>query len=223
MKNHVLEVKSLFEQAGLADEARKMQKYMRDLFPYYGVKSRPRTEILRKYFRENPIKEKQDQKRLIQLFYQEEKRELHYAALFLSEKYIKKQDEDYISFLEYLITTNSWWDSVDWVNKLVGIHFKRFPHLQKRYADKWIQRNNIWLQRIAIIHQLTYKDNTDWGLLQKMILQRMDSGEFFVNKAIGWALRQFAKFEPQEVIDFVSKNEHQLSGLSKREALKNVK
>ena len=135
------------------------------------------------------------------------------------EKCVRGLDKADIDFLEECICTQSWWDSVDWMNKLVGIHFERFPELQEPYAEKWIASEDIWLQRVAIIHQLTYRENTDWELLKRMILHRATSSEFFVQKAAGWALRQYSKTAGDVVVVFVEKHP-ELPSLTRREALK---
>ena len=104
---------------------------------------------------------------------------------------------------------------------LVGEHFKRFPKLIKPYTEKWMKSGNMWLQRTVILFQLGYKDKTDVKLLFKNIKKCMDSKEFFIRKAIGWALREYSKTNAQAVINFVENNE--LAPLSKREALKWLK
>ena len=134
-------------------------------------------------------------------------------------KQIKKQQSNFIDFLEYAIVTGNWWDTVDWINKMVGIHFMRYPDLQHSYCQKWIDSDNIWLQRVAIIHQLTYKENTDQILLFNLILRRKDSTEFFVQKAAGWGLRQYSKYNPEAVITFIT-DHPELSSLTKREGMK---
>ena len=144
---------------------------------------------------------------------------MHYTGLQMLERQGKSIDKDDIEFLEECALSNSWWDTVDWVNKFVGIHFKRFPELQKPTAEAWIESDSIWLQRLATIHQLTYKENTNWGLLQEMILSRINSKEFFVQKAQGWALRQYSKFNSDAVRTFIE-SYPELSALTKREGRK---
>lgn len=145
---------------------------------------------------------------------------MQYFALELIQKSLKKQDPDFIYFLEELICTRSWWDTVDWINKLVGLHFRKYPELIQPVTEKWMSSGNIWLQRVCLIFQLLYKDKTDTALLFDYILRLKDSKEFFIQKAAGWALRQYARTNPAAVRVFVA--QHPLAPLTKREALKHL-
>jgi 3-methyladenine DNA glycosylase AlkD len=119
-----------------------------------------------------------------------------------------------------MLTHKSWWDSVDSINSnVIGKYFIKFPSLLEPTTKKWNQSSNIWLQRMSILFQLPYKEKTNTELLEKYIVNRIDTNEFFVNKAIGWALRAYAYTNKKWVIRFV-KDHPQLSNLSKREALK---
>ena len=102
------------------------------------------------------------------------RREIHFVGLQMMEQMLKYQNRSWINILEYCITTHSWWDSVDWIAKLVGKHFKTYPELQHPYARKWISSDHMWLQRVAIIHQLFYREKTDEALLFEMILSVAD-------------------------------------------------
>ncbi len=117
-----------------------------------------------------------------------------------------------------MIVNKSWWDSVDTTAKWVGVFFKKHPDLTKVTTERWITSDNIWLQRMSIIFQLAYKKDTDVNLLFDYVLRKADSEEFFIQKAIGWALRQYAKIDAQRVKTFV--NSHEFAPLSRREALK---
>ena len=132
---------------------------------------------------------------------------------------MKINSEEFIDFYEELIQTKSWWDSVDWIRKFVGVHFQRFPHLIIPVTEKWMATNNIWLQRICLIFQLTYKEKTNFELMKKYILQLAGSKEFFIQKGAGWALRQYSKTNANGVFDFININP-QLAPLTKREGLK---
>lgn len=196
---------------------------MKDLFPYYGLKAPQWVAILKEVFKEHGLYEGPELNAFVRLCFEEEYREMHYTGLQMLEKKIKKQEKDTIGFLEELVLTNSWWDTVDWINKLTGIHFKRYPDLQIATAEKWIETDNRWLQRLAMIHQLTYRGVTNWDLMQRMILRRAYTDDFFVQKAAGWALRQYSKTNGSAVIDFVKTYGNKLSPLSRREALKWLK
>jgi 3-methyladenine DNA glycosylase AlkD len=161
-------------------------------------------------------------KEFVRLCFEDDHREVHYIALQMVGKTLKKQDESFIEFLEELILKQSWWDSVDWISKFVSLHFQRFPKNIKPITGRWIESDNIWLQRMAIIFQRYKKYPTDWALLQKYILRRANSSEFFVQKAAGWALRDHSKIDAAAVVGFVEAHP-ELSNLTQREALKWLK
>jgi 3-methyladenine DNA glycosylase AlkD len=138
------------------------------------------------------------------------------------EKVVKKQPEGFIDFIQELITTKSWWDTVDWISKFVGIYFQRFPHLVKPVTERWMASGNIWLQRVCLIFQLSLKDKTDFALMCDYILRLADSKEFFIQKGAGWALRQYSKLNPVAVTGFIETHP-QLAPLTKREGLKWLK
>ncbi len=119
-----------------------------------------------------------------------------------------------------MLINNSWWDTVDLIaTNSVGALISRFPSLIESHINKWSLDENIWLQRTAIIHQLKFKDKVNTALLTQYIEQSMGTKEFFLNKAIGWSLRQHSRVDPQWVINFV--NDHPgLSNLSQKEALR---
>jgi 3-methyladenine DNA glycosylase AlkD len=123
---------------------------------------------------------------------------------------------DDIEKIETLITTHSWWDSVDSLNSVVGHMCIMYPELKERVISRWSCSENHWLVRVAIIFQLKYKNQTDVELLSKVILENRNTNEFFINKAVGWILREYAKTNKEWVREFLQNNE--LSKLSIREA-----
>lgn len=219
--DYVALIRERFSEAGDPLVAEGQMAYMRHRFAYYGLKAPQWVALLREIFAEHGVYEGKQLQIFARLCFREEYHEMFYAGLQMIEKQIKKQQEDFIDFLEYAIVTGDWWDTVDWVNKLVGIHFRRYPILQHPRCRKWIASGNTWLQRVAIIHQLMYKEATDEALLFEMILHRIDSSEFFVQKGAGWALRQYARTKPGAVRRFV-KAHPDLPALSRREALKHL-
>jgi 3-methyladenine DNA glycosylase AlkD len=150
-------------------------------------------------------------------------REFQYTAMGLVSKLEKNVDEDFITTIEYLITTKSWWDTVDALaGHAVGSQFKRFPKVREKYLKKWRKSDDFWLRRTTLLFQLGYKKETDFDLLCELIHENLGSNEFFINKAIGWSLRQYAHTNPAPVKKFV-KATKELHPLSRREALKNIK
>jgi 3-methyladenine DNA glycosylase AlkD len=148
-------------------------------------------------------------------------REYQYIAMNLLDKFEKKLPEKFIVPLESMIVTKSWWDTVDTLaSHPVGTHFKRFPAVKKKYLAKWRKSKNMWLRRTAILFQLGYKQETDFQLLSAIIRENLGSDEFFINKAIGWALRQYAYTDPKAIKRFVKETD--LHPLSRREAMKHL-
>jgi len=196
-----------------------MTKYMKNKFSFYGIKSPVRKDISKPFLARNVLPPITDIPTIIRTFWNQTGRELQYFALDLLSKYYKKGPVDWIDLFEALITTKSWWDSVDGLaSNQVGAHFKNFPELIDPYTNKWMASNNMWLQRTCLLFQLKYKDNTDFALLKSFIEPLVDSDEFFIRKAIGWSLRQYGKFSSEDVVDYVAVQP--MSNLSKKEALR---
>jgi 3-methyladenine DNA glycosylase AlkD len=215
-------VKSVFQKNGKPETAQGQLAYMRHQFEYYGLKSPEWTALAKEIMSEFGLFNGQELKDFVRLCFADEYREVNYFGLEMLLRQIKKQQPEFIDFLEELIHTKSWWDTVDWINKYVGIHFKRYPNLIKPTTEKWMASGNFWLQRICLIFQLTYKKQADFELMKRYILKLVDSKEFFVQKAAGWALRQHSKYDPAGVEEFVEEHPH-LPPLTKREALKWLK
>lgn len=213
-------VRDTFRTHGDPDIALGQMAYMRHQFEYFGLKMPAWTSLTKAIHAQNGIPEGEDLKALVRLCFEDEHREMHYFALETLQKTLKKQPPECIVFLEELICTRSWWDTVDWLNKLVGLHFRRYPELARPVTERWMASENIWLQRVCLIFQLTYKEKTDSGLLFDYVQRLAGSKEFFIQKASGWALRQYAKTNPEAVVKFVENT--RLAPLTRREALKNV-
>jgi len=199
--------------------AKPMAKYMKNKFAYFGIKSPLRKEISKPLLGRNMIPKIDDVPVVVQELWDQPQRELQYFALELLQKYARASPAKWIDFYEELITQKSWWDSVDGLAAAqVGGHFKKYPDQISTYTMAWMNSGNMWLQRTCLIFQLKYKNQTDFELMKSFIIPSAESKEFFIRKAIGWALRQYGKFNPQDVIEFV--NHQPMSNLSRREALK---
>ena len=203
------------------DRAVQQQRYMKGLFAYYGLGNPLWRSMARQWFKAEGIFHGEQLDEFVRLAYAWDQREMHYIAVEMAEKAQKKEGEAFIDLLEWMISNHSWWDTVDWIAKLVGRHFQKYPGQTLPYTEKWMASGNMWLQRVAIIFQLGYRDKTDFELMKKYILTLEDSKEFFIRKAQGWALRQYARTEPELVRTFVAAHPG-LSGLTKREALKHL-
>lgn len=202
-------------------KAVNMAAYLKGHFKCYGIKSPVRNEIQRKWFAELK-KVHFDRWDIVYALWDKPQREYHYIAIDYLRKMPKNgyQKDDYKK-LEELIIIHSWWDSVDGIaSNSVGQYFKTHPDMIDKVITRWRNSDNMWLNRTCLIFQLKYKDTLDFELLKSLVVQFMPLKEFFIQKAIGWALRQHSKYKPDEVRNFL--NEVELKGLALREASKYI-
>ncbi len=193
-------------------KAINMAKYLKNHFACYGIKSPVRNEIQRKWFTELK-KYDLDPWDIVYNLWAKDQREYQYIAIDYMRRIPKKSiDKDDYRKLEELITTKSWWDSVDGLaTNLVGRYFEKFPEMKEQVIEKWRHSDDMWLNRTCLIFQMKYKNDVDFKLLKDLIRQYQPVKEFFIQKAIGWSLRQYSKFNPKGVKDFVE--EVNLQGL----------
>lgn len=204
------------------ENAKAMEAYMRNQFKFYGIKAQDRKALAAPFFRKENRPAKEELEATVMELWNDPHRELQFIAMELVDKYKKELDADYFLLLEKMIIQKSWWDTVDYIaSNLVGNLVKRFPEEGYKMIKKWRSSGNFWLVRTCILFQLKYKDEVDEELLFSLIKENSGDKEFFIRKAIGWSLRQYAKYRPERVVWFVEN--HELSGLSRREALKNMK
>ncbi len=196
--------------------------YLRNQFEFHGLQSPLRRELVKEVFKKHTIHKEAELIACAKEIWELQQRENQYVAIELLAKYKKLWTIEIISFFEYLITTKSWWDSVDTIfSLLLAPYFKLYPQQIKLITGRWNKtEDNFWLQRCSIMFQKPYKKDTDIDLLQQYILNCNHSKEFFIQKAIGWALREYAKTNPAWVKEFVANNK--LAPLSVREALKHI-
>ena len=222
MNTYLKPLVKLFKENADPANAEAMAKYMKNLFPYLGIKTPTRRELLKDFFKEYGLPELSRLKQVTLDLWELPEREFQYIAIGLLRKFTKIWDEEFIDLFEQLIITKSWWDTVDGLASwMVGEHFIRFPDIRDRYINRWMKSENMWLQRTCLLFQLSYKEKTDEMLMGSIITALNGSDEFFINKAIGWILREYSKTDAQAVINFVENNE--LAPLSNREALKWLK
>ncbi|MFN7119849.1 MAG: DNA alkylation repair protein [Saprospiraceae bacterium] len=214
-------VGELYAENANPKDAPFMQHYMKDHFPFFGIKKPMREMLSKEIIQQYGIPDEAALKEIARLCFQEEMREMQYFVKDLFTHVIKKLDASYLPLLESLILQKSWWDSVDFLApKFVGKILQRYPEQIAHYPDRWIESENIWLQRSAILFQLDYKEKTDAPLLFRYITRRADSKAFFVQKAAGWALREYSKRNAEAVQHFV--NTTPLPKLTVREGLKRM-
>lgn len=221
MRNYANEWIKLLESKRNPEEAIPMQQYMRNQFEFLGIRSPEREELFKAWVKQNGLPTIEELPGILTALWDMPEREYQYTALDLLAKMQRKLEKEHIDVLEWLIVHKSWWDTVDGIApNAVGYLFQKHPELITSYADRWIESGNIWLQRSAILFQLKYKSRTQEPLLFQYILQRADSNEFFIQKAIGWALREYSKTNPEAVRDFIQS--HELKPLSRREGMKQL-
>lgn len=215
-----LEIKKIFESKEDKENAIAMSKYMRNMFDFYGLSTPKRKEIYNDF-----IKSEKKSKRIDWTFldkcYKDTHREFQYLVsdyLLAMKQYVTFED---ISKIQNYITQKSWWDTIDFLCKVIGDVELRDPRVKKLML-KWSNDENIWIKRSAIEHQLSLKDKTDCELLEKIIVNCFGMDEFFINKAIGWALREYSKTNPKWVRDFIDKYNDKMNNLSIKEASKYV-
>ncbi len=202
--------------------AMQQKAYLQNQFECYGLKTDIRRDVQKPFLAKEFLPPKKEVSEIVMNLWKRQKREYHYFGQELIYKYIKQLEQKDIALFEYMITHNSWWDTVDFIaNKLVGTYFKSYPEHRDVYVQKWLQSKNIWLQRSALLFQLKYKEHLDEVLLANSINALLGSKEFFINKAIGWVLREHSKTNPKWVLAFVAKTP--LDALSKKEALRLIK
>ncbi len=196
--------------------------YMKNRFEFYGIKTPVRREIQKPFLQKQSLPPKNKVVSIIQILWKKPEREYQYFAQELAQKYNRQLEIADINLFEYMITHKSWWDTVDLIaTKLVGKYLTVFPERRNKIIVKWIYSGNIWLQRTTLLYQLHYKEKLDKEFLAYIINSLSGSEEFFINKAIGWILREYSKTNPDWVTSFTQ--EAELNSLSRKEALKLIK
>ncbi|MDX8431745.1 MAG: DNA alkylation repair protein [Candidatus Algichlamydia australiensis] len=213
-------LKNEFLENAAEEERSGMEAYLKNHFPFYGIKKPLRAILMKETCRKFPIKTQTDLFKIIKTLWGEKKRELHYAAIDIADHNHKLFDQNALGIFEELLRKNSWWDTVDRISSThIGPLSLKFPKLNCE-IDRWILDKNMWIRRSAIIYQLKHKEKTDEQRLFSHCKSCMHEQEFFIRKAIGWALRQYSKTNPESVKKFIHKFREKLSPLSLKEASK---
>ena len=213
---------AMFEELEKSKDETKaayMTKYMKNKFTFLGVPTPIRKSISSAYFKQL-TSEKLDCY-FVDTCYESIYREHQYVAVDYLQTFWDKLKNTDIKLIERLITTKSWWDTVDGLDKVAGLMAEKNPVLNKKIIA-WSKADNIWLRRAAIDHQLYRKTKTDTRVLEILITNNFGSTEFFINKAIGWALREYSKTNPLWVKNFLDAHHNKMSRLSLREASKYI-
>ena len=215
---NLLEIIDCLEARADNVRALDMSKYMKNKFEFFGVGAAERNEIWKPYFKEAKKTKKIDWD-FMEICFKHDKRECQYTAAYYLKYMQRFLVEDDIPKLKELVLTKSWWDTVDILDKVIGSIIYNNKNLYPIILE-WSKDDNIWLRRVAIDHQLLRKENTDEQLLEKILINNLNHKEFFVNKAIGWALRDYSKTNPQWVRNFIEVHKENMVSLSIREASK---
>ena len=199
------------------DDAVAMKAYMKNKFEFLGVKTPARRKLAKTFFKQQT--DSVIDWNFINEAWNNPYRELQYASLDYLESRKKLLIPSDLSHLKKLAQTKSWWDTIDFLDRLVGSIIARFPET-KEIILAWSRDEDIWLRRLAIDHQLLRKEETDTELLEKILVNNLGQTEFFINKAIGWALRDYSKTNPDWVRDFIERHRAEMAALSIREGSK---
>ena len=202
-----------------SEKAQQMEKYMRDQFPFFGIPAPERKKIFQAYMKTiDSITIDWD---FVEGCWKKEPREWQYIAIDYLIRLKKQLIISDIPRLKQLITTKSWWDTVDGLDELLGYLALQNPEVEKLMLD-WSQDENIWVRRVAINHQLLRKNQTNTILLKQILCNNLNDTEFFINKAIGWSLRDYSKTNPEWVRQFIQTHKEHMAPLSIREASKYI-
>lgn len=210
-----------FKRNADAEQAVAMRAYMKDHFPFFGIMATERRELVKEHVGLHGAPAIDELPAIARSAFALPERELHQVAVDLLMKNAKKLGPEHLPLLEDVITTKSWWDSVDALAvHVVGVILRKHPKEIAKWNKRWISSEDLWLNRTAIIFQLQWRKDTDQGLLFANIERHASHKDFFIRKAIGWALRALAETDPVAVKAFVAA--HALSPLSVREALRKL-
>jgi 3-methyladenine DNA glycosylase AlkD len=199
-----------------------MKAYMKHHFAFLGIPKPQAKQLQKTFFQQFGLIPIDQLESAVKELWLQPEREYQYLALTLIDKSLKRLGWEAIDWLEELVVTKSWWDTVDYLAAHpIGFLLRQHKELRQKRPAVWLSSGNMWLMRTAILFQLYYKADTDVPQLFDAIRACADSREFFLGKAIGWALREYSKTDPQSVMEFVESE--RLSSLSVREALKIVR
>ena len=195
------------------------QAYMKDIAPFLGVKTTERRKLFKEIFKELPTPTSKELGETARALWKLREREYHYAACDLIDFFVESADKNFLKdHIEYLVTQKSWWDTVDTLGS-VAISPLTIKYPSISLMRSWNKSSNMWLNRAAIQHQRGRKSETDIPLLLEILDYHSDQSEFFIAKAIGWALRDLSRVNNSEVKKFL-KAHPELNRVAVREAQK---
>ncbi|MCK1819039.1 DNA alkylation repair protein [Streptomyces sp. XM83C] len=213
---------SVYGPAGDPERAAAMRAYMKDVSPFLGIPTPERRALSRTVLAGTPRPDETDLTAIALRCWALPEREYHYFAVDFLRRHASRCTSAFLPVVRHLLTTVPWWDTVDLLAAhVVGPLVAADPALTA-VMDAWIAGDDLWLVRAALLHQLRYKEHTDTERLFEYCRRRSAHPDFFVRKAIGWALREYAKTDPHAVRAFVDAERSRFAPLTVREALKNI-
>lgn len=213
-------IKALFEENADFEKAASMAEYMRNMFDFYGISSPKRKELTKEFIKEEKKNRIVDWE-FLDKCYEDEHREFQYVVNDYISAMAKYLEYDDIKKLWKYIKVKQWWDTIDFFDKVIGSIGLRDKRVDKLMLE-WSVDEDFWVRRIAIDHQLGRKEKTNEELLERIIINNLGSKEFFINKAIGWALRDYSKVNPKWVGEFTEKYREKMDRVSLKEAEKYI-
>lgn len=218
----VRELAAALDDRADPEAARSMAAYMKNQFPFFGVKAPQRRAVQREVLGDWRSPDPDELLAFADACWAADERELQYGACDWLRRHADRLEPRHLDHVGRLVSTKPWWDTVDALAvHVVGPLAAGHPELRPT-LEQWLTSGDLWRERTVILHQLLYRERTDEAFLFEACLAHAPSTEFFHRKAIGWALRQHARTAPDAVRAFVADHEEELSGLSKREALKRL-
>lgn len=216
MSEKYSQIVSLFEQHQNEKQAEAMATYMKNHFRFFGIGSKQRKALEKDIFKKEKQTKVIDWEFLNQCF-DHPHREMQYVVsdyLMMMQKYLHYED---IERIEYYVRNKQWWDSIDAFDTIIG-DIGLSDQRVNQIMLSWSLDENMWMRRLAIDHQLNRKDQTNKELLGEIIVHNLNSDEFFINKAIGWSLREYSKTNPTWVKAFIKEHQEDMAKLSIKEA-----
>jgi 3-methyladenine DNA glycosylase AlkD len=206
-----------------AEKAAAMAAYLKTDMPFYGVQKQGRTEVMRAIRRRFPVNDLVTYRTAVTSLWEQPHREEKYLAIGLARAHPDYLLVENLDLYRRLIVEGGWWDLVDDVAiNCVGLVYLRHRPETEPCIDAWIEDEDMWLRRTSLISPIKHKHDTDYERLFDHCLRRAHEREFFIRKAIGWTLREYAKTAPERVRDFLLENRDRWSGLTRREAGKHL-
>lgn len=217
----VNEIADIFHAARNEQRAPQAEAYMKHKFSFFGMETTVRRNVQKPWLAAlKSIEDRNSRWEIIRELWSREEREFHYVAMDWLNSWPKKwMDQSDAAELKWLLIHHSWWDSVDTIaSNYLGKWAKQFPQIARNTFEEWRFETSFWLHRSCLIYQLKYRNDVDEAYLESLIVQFLPNKEFFIQKAIGWSLRQYSKFQPDFVKQILEK--HPIQGLARREASK---